>query len=78
MALLRAELKGTGRLNYRKQAGGEPEAAVTGIYEGIVEAAADLALPRLGSFDPGSLLYCLENGGIYVKNSQGSWVALTA
>ena len=78
MALLRAELKGMGRLNYRKQTGGEPEAAVTGVYEGIVEAIDDLALSRLESCDSGSLLYCLENGGVYVKNSQGSWVALPA
>lgn len=76
MALLRAELKGEGRLNYHRQAGEEPKPGILGLYEGIVETLSDLALPRLASFDPGSMLYCMEDGGIYIKNSQGNWTAL--
>lgn len=78
MALLRAELKGEGRINYRKQVGEEPKPGILGLYEGIIETASDLALPRLESFDPGSMLYCMGNDSIYVKNSQGSWTALNA
>ncbi len=78
MALLRAELKGTGRINYHKREGENPEAGILGIYEGIIENESDFALPRLESFDPGSMLYCMENDGFYIKNSRGSWVALTA
>lgn len=76
MALLRAELKGEGRINYHRQAGESPKPGVLGLYEGIIEAAADLALPRLESFDPGSMLFCMENDKIYIKNSQGVWTAL--
>lgn len=76
MALLRAELKGEGRINYHRQAGEAPKPGVLGLYEGIIEAAADLALPRLESFDPGSMLFCMENGKIYIKNSQDVWTAL--
>lgn len=78
MALLRAELKGEGRTVYQKQAGAQPKPETLGLYEGIVETASDLALPRLASFDPGSMLYCMENNSIYVKNSQGVWTALNA
>ncbi|MBQ1409959.1 MAG: hypothetical protein IIY94_01600 [Oscillospiraceae bacterium] len=78
MALLRAELKGEGRLTYHKQDGGQPKAEIVGIYEGIVENNEDLALPRLEAFDPGSMLYCMEDDSIYIKNSQGSWVTLSA
>ena len=77
MALLRAELKGAGRVSYQKQAGENPKAETRGIYEGVLENASDLALARLETFDPGSMVYCLENGGFYVKNSQGSWVSMT-
>lgn len=78
MALLRAELKGEGRITYQKQAGEPPKAEMLGIYEGVIEEAADLALPRLELFDPGSMMYCLEDDSLYIKNSQGSWVAMTA
>ncbi len=76
MALLRAELKGEGRINYHRQAGADPKPGILGLYEGIVETASDLTLPRLESFDPGSMLYCMENNSIYIKNSQGVWTAL--
>lgn len=78
MALLRAELKGEGRTVYQKQSGGQPKPETLGLYEGIVETTSDLALPRLASFDPGSMLYCMEDDGIYIKNSQGVWTALNA
>ena len=76
MALLRAELKGAGRTLCQKQAGAQPRSETLGVYEGIVETTSDLSLPRLATFDPGSMLYCMSNNSIYVKTSQGNWTAL--
>lgn len=78
MALLRAELKGEGRMVYQKQAGTQPKPETLGLYEGIIETTSDLSLPRLATFDPGSMLYCMGNNSIYIKNSQGAWTALNA
>ena len=45
-------------------------------YDGIVETAADLAAEsRLAEMDPGSLMYCLADKGVYVKTPSGSWEA---
>lgn len=33
--------------------------------------------PRLGRVAPGSMMYCLEDGKVYVKTSAGSWEAAT-
>ena len=77
MAILRAELKGAGAVTYERQADGTLSSQVHGIYDGIVESAADLALPRTGGFDPGSMLYCLGDHSLYVKTSQNQWEAIT-
>ncbi len=76
MALLRAELKGEGRTVYQKQAEAQLKPETLGLYEGIIETTSDLTLSRLTSFDPGSMLYCMEDDGVYIKNSQGVWTAL--
>lgn len=67
MALIRAE-----------QQGSRP---VSQVYDGIVETAADLTalagLPEPGSagrrIGPGSLMFCLADGRLYAKKSDGTW-----
>lgn len=73
MALLRAELRGNPRTELLQRQDGSLGAQSRGIYDGIIEAARDLALDWLTVCDPGSLLYCLEDGAIYVKSSAGTW-----
>ena len=47
-------------------------------FDGIVEAVADLtAETRLARMAPGSMMYCLSDGKVYVKTSAGSWEAAT-
>lgn len=47
-------------------------------FDGIVETIADLTgEPRLGRLAPGSMMYCLEDGRVYVKTSAGEWEAAT-
>ena len=71
MALLRAELKGAASLtNFRREDGS------VGLYDGVIEREADLSLPRLGDFAPGSLLFCLENGDLYIRDGAGAWKAV--
>lgn len=43
-----------------------------GVFEGICENLADFAggLPTWGT---GSLLYCVQDGGLYIKNAEGGW-----
>lgn len=76
MALLRAELKGSGQVINLRREDGTVGTKVTGIYEGIIETAEDLTAPRLGDFGQGSLLFCMENKSLYVKNSSGEWEAI--
>jgi len=53
--------------------GAKPHSAT---YDGIVETVGDLsAEPRLETMDPGSLMYCLADKGVYVKTPSGSWEA---
>ena len=76
MALLRAELKGAASLtNFRREDGSVGSKAV-GLYDGVIEREADLSLPRLGDFAPGSLLFCLENGNLYIKSGGDEWEAV--
>lgn len=73
MAILRAQLQGGGAAVHSIGADGKLKSAVLGVYDGIIEAAADLQLERCGDFGPGSLLYCLADGQVYVKTGQGQW-----
>ena len=77
MAIIRAELKGEGRLIHTPQAGDTVRSRLCGTYEAVVELAADLSLPRTEDFDPGSVAYCLENHSFYVKNSNRQWETMT-
>lgn len=73
MAILRTQLQGNGATVHRKDADGQTVSAVLGVYDGIIETAADLQLDRCTEFSPGSLLYCLADGRLYVKTGQGQW-----
>ena len=72
MAILRAKLTGSGRTVHRQE-GDALRSALLGVFEGIVETPADLELPQTANYDPGSLFYCLSDGGLYVKNSLEQW-----
>lgn len=70
MALIRAE-----------QQGCRP---ISRVWDGIVETAADLqqlsaAQPGSGArdFGPGSLMFCLGDGKLYVKKEDLSWAEVT-
>ena len=77
MALLRTEQKGAGCvMNYRR-GDGSLGTKVVGIYDGIIEKTADLSLSRLIEFAPGSMLYCMENRELYIKNSDEEWEAVS-
>ena len=73
MAILRAELKGKGITIHHTQEGGAVCSRVHGVYEGIVETAGDLALPRNEVFDPGSIMLCLADNSLYIKTSLNQW-----
>lgn len=73
MAILRAELKGKGITTQYKNASGSLSTRVHGIYEGIIEIVDDLALSKTADYDPGSILLCLANQKLYIKNSLGQW-----
>lgn len=73
MALLRAESKGKEIIRQVPRSDGSLDTRASGVYDGIIETAEDLALPRIGDFAPGSMLYCLSNQSIYIKNSHGLW-----
>ena len=77
MALLRTELKGAGSIVHQRREDGSLGAKVSGIYEGIIETTADLALPRLTKFAPGSLFFCLSNKSLYIKNSADEWEVIS-
>lgn len=77
MAILRAELKGKETFTHTRRADGTLGTRVLGVYDGIIETAADLALPRTEDFAPGSLLFCLDDQGLYIKNSAGQWQGVT-
>ena len=61
MALIRSELKGAGSVVHQLRDDGSLGTKVTGIYEGIIETAEDLTLPRLAEYGPGSMFFCLAN-----------------
>lgn len=73
MAILRKELVGRGFVSHHTRPGGTLESKVHGIYDGIVETAQDLSQPRSADFDPGSMMFCLDDRCLYVKTSSGSW-----
>ncbi len=73
MSILRAELKGKGTIVHHLQEGTNLCSKCSGVYDGIIESAADLGLSRTGDFLPGSMLLCLSNGKIYVKDSSNQW-----
>ena len=77
MAIIRAELKGEGRVIHVPQEGDTLRSRLCGTYEAVVETREDLALPRTEGFDPGSVLYCLEDESFYVKTSRNQWENLT-
>lgn len=77
MALLRSELKGAGSIVHQRREDGSLETKAIGIYEGIIETTADLALPRLSEFAPGSLFFCLANKSLYIKNSADEWEVIS-
>ncbi len=72
MAILRAQLTGSGRTVHRQE-GAAIRSVLRGVFEGIAETPADLELPQTADYDPGSLFYCLSDGGLYVKNSLEQW-----
>jgi hypothetical protein len=63
MAIIRRELQG--------------RSAVTNLFDGICEAAADLQSDEAGRWVEGSMLYCLDDGKLYVKGSDGTWAEAT-
>lgn len=73
MSILRAELKGKGTIVHHLQDGINLYSKCSGVYDGIIESTADLGLPRVKDFLPGSMLLCLANGKIYVKDSSNQW-----
>lgn len=76
MAILRTELVGRGFVSHHARPGGAPESRARGIYDGIVETAQDLFLPRNADFAPGSLMFCMADRCVYVKTGGGSWEAV--
>ena len=77
MAILRAELKGKGKTIHQTAEGGAIRSSVRGVFEGIVETTADLSLPEAGRCDAGSIMLCLADYSLYVKNSLCQWEAMT-
>ena len=63
MAIIRRELQG--------------RAAVTNLYDGICELAADLQSDEAGRWVEGSMMYCEEDGKLYIKGADGTWDAAT-
>ena len=61
MAIIRRELQG--------------RAAVTNLFDGICELTADLQSDEAGRWVAGSMLYCEEDGKLYIKGSDGTWDA---
>ena len=43
-----------------------------GVFEGVCEHLADFSggLPTWGT---GSMMYCLEDSGLYIKGTDGTW-----
>ncbi|MBR4657457.1 MAG: hypothetical protein IKO68_13075 [Oscillospiraceae bacterium] len=76
MAILRAELQGKGSIVNQRRADGSIASSSAGVYEGIVETATDLSLPRLADFAPGSMFYCMGDKKLYIKNSACEWVVI--
>ena len=63
MAIIRRELQG--------------RAAVTNLYDGICELAADLQSDEAGRWVEGSMMYCEADGKLYIKGADGTWDAAT-
>lgn len=78
MAILRAELRGKGSIINQRREDGSIGMRSVGVYEGIIEAAEDLSLPRLGDYAPGSMFYCLADNRLYIKNSRNEWEVVSA
>ena len=72
MAILRATQIGNGTtIQYRE--GDMLRSRTCGVCDGIVENASDLSLPRAEDFAPGSIMLCLADRKLYVKNSSNQW-----
>lgn len=78
MSLLRAELRGNGNIVKCSSDNSSFGVRFSGIYEGIIEHANDLSLPRLSGFSPGSLMICLDDGKLYCKVASGEWKEITS
>ena len=63
MAIIRRELQG--------------RSAVTNLFDGICEEAADLQSDEAGRWVEGSMMYCQEDGKLYIKGADGTWSAAT-
>ena len=63
MAIIRRELQG--------------RAAVTNLYDGICELAADLQSDEAARWVEGSMMYCEADGKLYIKGADGTWDAAT-
>jgi hypothetical protein len=77
MALIREDLQGRVSRTHTLRADGSLITCETGVFDGIVETASDLELPRVTEFAPGSILYCLANHKLYIKKSDAQWEEIT-
>ena len=78
MAILREELQGTGTERYRQTEDGKLVSETYGIYDGIAESASDLTAAQTARYQPGSMVYCLSEQSLYVKNGGGLWEEVSA
>ena len=77
MAIINTRLQGSGTVFHYTGEDGSKQSRTCGIYEGIVESPEDLSDARTASFTPGSLMFCIADGGVYVKGSDGIWKDVT-
>ena len=61
MAIIRRELQG--------------RTAVTNLFDGICEVQADLQSDEASGWVEGSMMYCQDDGNLYIKGSDGTWTA---
>lgn len=76
MAILRTTLIGDGTVIQNRE-DGILRSRTCGVYDGIVESASDLSLSRAEDFAPGSLMLCLEDQKLYIKNGKSLWQEVT-
>ncbi len=73
MAIIRTELQGAGTRSHSFDAHGNMTTVQRGVYDVLVESAADLGADPAAVFGIGSMAYCLGDGKLYVKKSDGTW-----